>query len=198
MVADGPPQSSIDGWDCDHLVLPGPHGDIGSTPRFVGCFHAAALGYDAIAFLDADNWYRGDHIESLMALQGRTGASFLSSSRTLCRLDGSVMGACPYTAPDRFIDTSCMMFVRPAFPVLSHWVRLPPYAHAIGDRCMLHYVKTAGVPRAHSGEPSLFYTCGKAGAYRQMGEQPPDGISEAPDYRQAFRLWVADGNPPLI
>ena len=90
------------------------------------------------------------------------------------------------------------MFVRPAFPIISYWVRMPPYAHAIGDRCMLHFVKSSGAPRAHSGEHSLFYTCGKPGVYRQLGEPVPAGVGEAPDYSAAHAQWVADGNPPLI
>jgi hypothetical protein len=198
MIADGPPQAPIDGWDCEHISLPGPHLDYGSTPRFVGAFHAVSQGYDAIAFLDADNWYRDDHIQSLVALHQRTGASFISSGRTLCRPDGSVIGECPYTDPDRFLDTSCMMFVRPAFPILSYWVRMPSYAQVICDRCMVHYVKTSGVPRAHTGEPTMLYTCGKAGIYRHLGERPPAGVVEAPDYQVAFAKWAADGNPPLM
>ncbi|MEI9963395.1 MAG: glycosyltransferase [Caulobacteraceae bacterium] len=75
MVADGFPQAALDGWQIDHLTLPRPHGDIGSTPRLVGCYHAIGLGFDAVAFLDADNWYREDHVETLVRLHERTGAA---------------------------------------------------------------------------------------------------------------------------
>lgn len=60
MVADGFPVDDISQWDCNHIILPLGHNDIGSTPRLLGSYHAIGLGYDAIAFLDADNWYRED------------------------------------------------------------------------------------------------------------------------------------------
>lgn len=36
MVADGEARPEIDGWDCDHLVLPHRHADNGNTPRCLG------------------------------------------------------------------------------------------------------------------------------------------------------------------
>jgi hypothetical protein len=107
------------------------------------------------------------------------------------------MGPCPNIDPERFVDTSCMMFFREAFGVLANWVLMPPYAHLIGDRVMLHHVKASGVRRAHSQARTVNYRCGKAGAYRQMGEPIPEGVSQPPDYQSAFRQWIADGNPPL-
>ena len=44
------------------------HGDIGSTPRLIGSYHAIGLGVDAVAFLDADNWY--GQTTSLICLRG--------------------------------------------------------------------------------------------------------------------------------
>jgi hypothetical protein len=197
MVADGFPSKALEGCGIDHVQLPRSHGDIGSTPRLVGCYHAIGLGVDAVAFLDADNWYREDHIERLVAVQAKTKAAFVSSGRMLCRIDGSEMVACPNTDPRRFVDTNCMMFERRGFGVLSQWSLMPPYAHVIGDRVMLHHVKAARLKRAHSPEPTVFYRCGKAGIYRDLGEPVPEGAVSPPDYASAFRRWLSDGNPPL-
>jgi hypothetical protein len=197
MVADGFPLRELDGWPVDHVVLPRAHGDVGSTPRLVGCWHAIGLGVDAVAFLDADNWYDPDHVASLARLHDESGAPFLASSRMLCRLDGSVMGPCPNVNPETFIDTNCMMMTRGAFPVLSEWGLMAAYGHLIGDRIMLHHVRRAGVKRAFSGRPTVFYRCGKEGLYRQLNEPVPPGVEPRPDYERAFRLWVEDGNPPL-
>src|SRR5688572_2575090 len=50
-----------------HMVqIPGPHGDTGNAARAVGPICAIAGGFDAIAYLDADNWYEPHHIESLV------------------------------------------------------------------------------------------------------------------------------------
>jgi glycosyltransferase involved in cell wall biosynthesis len=197
MVADGAPIAEISNWSNDHVILPKSHNDIGSTPRLVGAYHAIGLGVDAVAFLDADNWYRRDHIETLVRLFESTSAPFLSSSRMLCRPDGSEMAACPYTDPAKFIDTNCMMFERSGFPVLAQWALMPSYAHLIGDRVMLYYVRTANIRQAHSGETSVFYRCAKEGLYHKLGEPLPPGVGPAPDYESAFAMWVANGYPAL-
>lgn len=197
LVADGLPQPELNSWHAHHVVLPVSHADIGSTPRLIGAFHAIGLGVEAVAFLDADNWYAPGHLAGMMAARQGEGAAFVSSSRMLCRLDGSAMAPCPLTDPQHFIDTNCMLFGREAFALLHHWVLMPPYGHLIGDRIMLHHVRQSGLPSAHVDTPSVHYRCGKEGLYRRLGEPIPAGVQPRPDYEHSFRQWVADGNPPL-
>ena len=197
MVADGAPSREVQSWDVDHIALPRPHADYGSTPRLVGSVHAVGLGFDGVAFLDADNWYRPDHLESLLDLHTHTGAAFLSSARLLCRLDGSVMGPSPTDDGKTFIDTSCMLIMRAGFPLLANWCLMPDYAHVISDRVFLHLAKAVGTIFGHSGEPTVYYRCSKTDAYDMMGEAPPPGAEPPPDYQAAFRRWIEEGNPPL-
>ncbi|WP_115024862.1 glycosyltransferase [Synechococcus sp. UW69] len=197
LVADGYPRRRINHWRAEHVRLPRSHRDIGSTPRLIGSYHAIGLGVDAVAFLDADNWYGPDHISSLLKAMDDHQADFISSSRTLCRLDGSVMGPCPLTDPDRFIDTNAMLLGRGAFPLLHQWVLMPPYGHLIGDRIMLHHIKQSGLQRQHLDQGSVFYRCAKGGLYRQLREEIPAGVQERPDYEASFRQWEADGYSPL-
>jgi hypothetical protein len=198
MVADGSPSAEVQSWDIDHIILPRRHNDYGSTPRLIGSFHAVGLGFDGVAFLDADNWYRIDHLEGLLDLHRLTQAAFLSSSRVLCRLDGSVMGPCQTSDPEKFIDTSCMLLMRPAFGLLTNWSLMPEYAHVISDRVFLYLAKAAGTSFGHSPEPTVFYRCGKSGIYETVGEMPPPGVRPPPDYETAFQHWIADGYPSLI
>ena len=197
MVANGPPSPDVQSWDIHHVVLPGPHRDYGSTPRLLGAFHAVGLGFDGIAFLDADNCYRADHLERLLELHRHTQASFISSSRVLCRLDGSVMGPCLTSDGKHFSDTSCMLIMRPAFSLLANWCLMPDYAHVISDRVFLYLARVAGTTFAHSPEPTLYYRCGKSDSYDIVGEPPPPGAEPPPDYETGFRRWIADGYPPL-
>ena len=197
LVADGHPRRRINHWRAEHVRLPRSHGDIGSTPRLIGSYHAIGLGVDAVAFLDADNWYGPDHIANLLAEMDQHQADFISSGRTLCRLDGTVMGPCPMTDPDRFIDTNAMLLGRGAFSLLHEWVLMPPYGHLIGDRILLHHLKNAGLRRRHLSQGSVFYRCAKAGLYRQLNEPIPEGVQERPDYETSFRQWKNDGHPPL-
>ena len=197
LVSDGHPRPRINKWNAEHVRLPRSHGDIGSTPRLIGCYHAIGLGVDAVAFLDADNWYGPNHIADLLAAMDEEHADFVSSGRTLCRLDGSEMGLCPLTDSERFIDTNAMLFGKRAFHQLHHWVLMPSYGHLIGDRIMLNHVKRSNLKRHHLKQGSVFYRCAKEGLYRQMGEVIPKGVQPRPDYEESFRQWEADGQPPL-
>ncbi len=197
LVADGHRRRRINHWQAEHVRLPRSHGDIGSTPRLIGSYHAIGLGVDAVAFLDGDNWYRPDHIANMLRAMDEHQADFVSSSRTLCRVDGTVMGPCPLTDPERFIDTNAMLFGRGAFQLLHQWVLMPSYGHLIGDRIMLHHIKNAALKRYHIEEGSVFYRCAKEGLYRQLNEPIPEGVQPRPDYETSFRQWEADGQPPL-
>ena len=197
LVADGNPRPRINRWQAEHVRLPRSHNDIGSTPRLIGSYHAIGLGVEAVAFLDADNWYGPDHIASLLETMQKEHADFVSSNRTLCRLDGSVMGPCPLTDPERFIDTNAMLFGRGAFPQLHHWVLMPSYGHLIGDRVMLHHLKASGLRRCHVNQASVYYRCAKEGLYRQMGEEISEDVQGRPNYEASFQQWEDSGFPPL-
>lgn len=197
LVADGHPDPIVMEWDVDHIVLPSAHNDVGSTPRAIGALHAIGAGYDAVAFLDADNWLASDHIASLVALHYDTGAAVLTSGRQLCRPDGTLIGVCPHSDGERFVDTNCLMFTRPAFHLAPRWVLIPSYAHLISDRVMLQYIKESGLPRAHLPRATVFYRCRKAGIYRELGEPVPPGVAPRPDYESLFDRWEAEGNPSV-
>ena len=115
MVADGRPDPLVDSFDADHIVLPDGHANYGDTPRAIGAMSAIGRGFDAIAFLDADNWYKPRHIESLIALHRETGAEVCTSGREIRRVDGSFLTVCPFSDGDLFVDTSCYLFTRGAF-----------------------------------------------------------------------------------
>src|SRR5262249_44896329 len=72
LVADGFPNETIARRVSEHFVLPYPHADNGNLARCVGALSAASRGFEAVAFLDADNWYRRDHVASLVELQRST------------------------------------------------------------------------------------------------------------------------------
>ena len=110
LVADGHPNLLVAGWDVRHIVLPIAHGDNGNLARCVGAMAAAAEDFEAIAFLDADNWYRSDHLARMVELHRSTGAAVCTSSRSIHRPDGSVLFDRDPEASDRpsYVDTSCL------------------------------------------------------------------------------------------
>ena len=67
LVADGHPKSQFrEQPKTMHVILPQANADMGNTPRAIGGILADAYGFDAVAYLDADNWYDPAHIEALV------------------------------------------------------------------------------------------------------------------------------------
>src|SRR5262245_29299152 len=66
VVADGHPQELV--TPAEHIILPRAHHDNGNTARAIGSLSAMNQDYDAVAYLDADNWYYPNHIESMVLL----------------------------------------------------------------------------------------------------------------------------------
>ena len=94
LVADGFPKDWVSRSVSHHIVLPGGgHGDNGNLARAVGAAIAVSEGYDAIALLDADNWFQPDHVSSLVTLHEQSGAAICASARSLHRLDGSLLAS---------------------------------------------------------------------------------------------------------
>jgi glycosyltransferase involved in cell wall biosynthesis len=197
IVSDGHPLAEIDQWNAHHVKLPSCHNDIGSTPRLIGAYHAIGLGYDIIAFLDADNWFSENHISRVVEIIQTKNPSFVSTSRYLCRPDKSIIGICPSTNPNSFIDTNCMVFTKASFHLLHHWVLMPSYGHIIGDRIVFQHIKNSKISHFHTSEPTVYYRCNKEGVYHNLGELVPVGVEKKPNYQKSFELWIQDGNPPL-
>src|ERR1700722_9337974 len=59
VVCDGSPlPSDVKMTDAVQIVtLPKPHGDFGNAARAIGSVSAVCRGFDAIAYLDSDNWF---------------------------------------------------------------------------------------------------------------------------------------------
>jgi hypothetical protein len=200
MVADGYPRAEVAAWPgLRHIALPVTHGNGGDTPRAIGSIEAIGAGFDAIAYLDSDNSYAPDHIESLVDLHRRTGAAFCSSTRYLCRVDGSIMAECLSCDGETFVDTNCMFFGRQAFRMVTAWVLMPDFAHVLCDRVVFRAIKNAELQTAHTGRPTVYYRSKLSDVYRNLGEPIPPGVSERNPWQQdaAHDLWVAGGRPTL-
>lgn len=197
MVADGKPNAIVDNFDAQHFRLPISHGDYGDTPRAIGSFSAIRQGFEAIAFLDADNWYFPGHIESMVELHRRTGAAVCTTLRNLYRLDGSYLATCLASDGEQFSDTNCLFLTRAAYHLIDTWVLMDRDFHAIGDRIFWHTIKTSGLTRAHYSEPTVGYLATHAGFYRDLGEPIPPGLTEPTWAYDALRRWKAKGGPSL-
>ena len=207
MIADGHPRPEVDAWPVRHIPLPWAHGDYGDTPRVVGAMSACSQNFDAVAFLDADNWYEPTHIETLVAIHTVTRAAIVTATRTLIRPDDSVMGVDTHSDGVGFSDMNCYLITRAAFGAIGAWAFKDPRASIIDDYVLWDIVQKSKVTTAHSPIPTVNYRTMWALTYIQHGETPPPGarcMLRSPDepYPQMFDYWevkrMHESGEPII
>jgi tetratricopeptide (TPR) repeat protein len=193
LVADGEPQAIANSFNAQHIVLPVCHRDYGDTPRGIGGLSAIGQAFDAIAYLDADNWYARDHIASLIDAHMRTGAAVCTARRTIHHLDGRQMGF--QVNPDQY-DTSCLMLFRSALQMAAEWALIPEDFHAIDDFVIWCRLMNSRLSRADTGRYTVAYRMGHVAAYRSLSWPVPEGARDINNaLTVAHERWVAEGNP---
>lgn len=173
LVADGPGLSALASWECRHIVLGVGHADNGNTPRSIGALAAMNEGFDAVAFLDADNWYSPDHISSAIAQQAATDAAVVFSGRHIVFPDGQRLTLQPEEDRlHRLADTSCMVVFAPAFSSLALWAQMPRQLAPQCDRVMFSHLM-ATQHCTWTNRPTLFFETWYAGHFLAAGLLPP-------------------------
>lgn len=162
------------------IFLPSAHHDGGRAARAIGAIEAITSGFDAVAFLDADNWFAAEHIAGLVRLHETTGAPLCTSSLSVVRVDGEpfVPELVHECDGETHADTSTIFVTREAFPLLVNWALVPAELGSICDRVWWEMAKASGVKRAHSAERTVFYRNRYALQYEALGEAPPDGTKQ--------------------
>ncbi len=191
MVADGHPKEEVDGWSCEHITLPQAHDDNGNTPRAIGSLSAISRGFDAIAYLDADNWYRPDHAKTLVELHQRTGADVCTTDRTIHRLDGTEMYRDKENDGEEFVDTSCLFLTRGAFRIVPLWALMPQQMSSLCDRIFWRAILRTKFTRVHNQTPTVAFRTQYSNHYRFFGEEPPEGTKD-PDITKESQQWWKD------
>jgi glycosyltransferase involved in cell wall biosynthesis len=159
----------------EYLELPRPHEDNGNAARAIGSISAISRGFEAIAYLDADNWFEPHHLERLLDLHLRTGAAVCTAGRNLVDLEGQFLGRCPEVDGEKFADTSSLFWTRAAFGIVAVWYQMPRALAPACDRIVWKAVKDQKLTRAHHGTPTVNFRTQYAAHYRHFGRQPPPG-----------------------
>ncbi|MGE0719012.1 MAG: glycosyltransferase [Alphaproteobacteria bacterium] len=141
LVGDGKPEAAVDKWDAQHIVMPAGHRDWGHTPRAIGALSAAAQGFDAIGFLDADNWLYPDHVATLLALQEKDDLEAASSLRVMHHVDGRLLHRCQLVDGIETFDTNCLMMFPPAYSSFAVFALVPNDVRYIADRWVSIWLK---------------------------------------------------------
>jgi glycosyltransferase involved in cell wall biosynthesis len=193
LVSDGSPHAAaIQSWSARHVSLGTPHGDGGNTPRGVGSVLAMNEQFDAIAYLDADNWYQPSHIEAMVKLQRETQADICTAARSLHRTDGSLLYVDILESEGkRHVDTSCLFLTRQAFGLVPLWAMMP---HELGPRCDQVFwlaIQAQKFSCAHSTEATVAYRTRYDIHYKNMREPPPSDVKHASDFLQVGVWWAS-------
>jgi hypothetical protein len=173
LVCDGATPTPIPDFQGIHVVLRRNYADYGNTPRFIGCFQALTAGADAIAFLDADNWYYPEHLSGLLAHAQANDLDACSSTRMLHRLDGSLLIRCPHVNGTEAIDTNCLLVMAPAFRHLVGWVLAAQDQAAVTDQIVWRYLRQMGARTGFLDRATVGYRTRHRVHYEIAGESPP-------------------------
>jgi glycosyltransferase involved in cell wall biosynthesis len=176
MIADGHARSEIDSWDVRHIPLPTEHNNNGNTPRAIGSMDAIGDNFEAIAYLDADNWFNPDHIANLIQVHEETGADLVSSGRVIHAIDGTVLLPNGETGDgERHADTSAFMVFAAGFSVLPIWALMPDELGPNCDRVFYQAALRIGLKHIHHPKPTMHFTSRYGVHYRAAGfDVPPE------------------------
>lgn len=175
LISEGFPHDFIDELPVRHVKLGIAHGDYGDTPRAIGAMLAASEGFDAVAFLDADNCFLPDHIANMVAEAQQSGADIVTSRRFLMKPDLQVL-AVPDDLDEgqtSFCDSNCYFITRSVFPQISKLLLKPKELSVIGDRIFWLSLQASGYHIHRSQSKSVCYFTLWASHYRLAGENVP-------------------------
>ncbi|MEM1411307.1 MAG: glycosyltransferase family A protein [Pseudomonadota bacterium] len=190
LVADGHASEAVASFAAEHIVLPRENSDNGNTPRAMGSLYAAGQGFDAIAYLDADNWYQPSHIASLLEAHRKTGAPVCASGRIFHRPDGSRL---PISEPEdgqNHCDTSCFLVTQAAYRLVAVWGLMPRVLSPLCDRFFFQAMRAWKYAFHYTGQPTLAFRTRYAAHYVAAGERPPDDAKVNPA-AESIQAWHA-------
>jgi hypothetical protein len=180
------PRTELDSWPVRHIRLPSSGQDFGDTPRRIAGEAAIAAGFDAVVNLDADNWFRPRHVESLLACHLARGVPICHSARTLHRIDGTLMPLIERSDNSVHVDTNCYLVTSGAFDLLPLWGTWPRELSRIGDRMFFHAMLARGYSHSFTGAMTMCYEATHLAFYQAVAEAPPAGVRPDIDLAQLF------------
>lgn len=190
IVTDGdPPRFAWLGKEpVRHLPLDTNHANSGNTPRAVGAALGIAEGYDAIALLDADNWFEPAHLELCHALAASRPCDYVTTSRHLVDEAGNRLPLAE-DPPETHVDTNVLYLLPASYPVLGVWGQIPPQIAIGGDRFFYAALRARRLRRLHTLTKTVNYVLRLPGAYASIGRPMPGNVRSAPDWPGIAR-WI--------
>jgi glycosyltransferase involved in cell wall biosynthesis len=173
-IADGLPHPCLKIFaNIEHMILPVQHADAGATPRAIGAISAFSRGYDAVAFLDADNTFCTDHVSTMVDTMRSTGAAIVTATRNICTESGDHLYVDDVESNGRdFCDTNCMFIGKPALHLLTYWIT-ESAMRLWSDRQFWASVIQSNMAKHHVPTATVNYHSRWAWHYQHAGKTPP-------------------------
>ncbi|PSB57681.1 glycosyltransferase family 2 protein [Chamaesiphon polymorphus] len=192
LVSDGFPNPELDEWNCEHIKLSKSHQDNGNTPRTVGAISALNQGFDAIAFLDADNWFDPQHIELVLKVQQQENYDVVFARRFIVSLDGCVL---PHEdledTQNSHADTSCFTIFASAAFLLPMWAMMPKYTSPMCDRILFFLVKNNNLRYGWTDKQTVYFESHYGLHYLNAGLPIPPSVHD-PDLKKIVKSWSVE------
>ena len=181
------------------LNLPAPSRDWGNTPRALGGLLAQAQGVDAVAYLDADNWYARDHIEKMVRAHETSRCPVVACKRQFFTYDEKFMDIYELAeARHHHVDSSCYMIFKAGFAALGAWI-MPKHIAPIADRVFFAKLLSAGQQIHFTDEATVCYRSRAADHYHAAGLPAPHNPKTQSAYEGAIRYMKSpEGRREII
>lgn len=168
-------EESTNGLPVTVVNLPAANGKngYGMAPVFAAAPYL--IDEDVVCFLDDDNWYEDDHIESVVKLIEAQNLGWAYSLRKIVDADGNYLcddnceslGLFPNSHQQLLVDNSCYVVRTDIARKFSHaW-----YVPVVSDRNFLNALKEAKVPCGSTGKHSVNYRLSKDGTGGMTAEK---------------------------
>jgi hypothetical protein len=182
-VSDGSHHPGIKTFrNIEHMILPERHADAGATPRAVGAISAFSRGYDAVAFLDADNTFCTNHLSMMASAMVSGQASIVTATRNICTEAGEILYVDTVESDGKdFCDTNCMFLGKPAMHLLTYWIT-EPAERLWSDRRFWSVIIQSNMSKRHVSVATVNYHSRWAWHYQHAGKTPP-----------AHSVWIDRG-----
>lgn len=161
---------------CQLINLNYNHKDAGATPRAIGALSAFSQGFDAVAFLDADNLYDPSHLYKMIEICKERGSDLVTATRNIySSFDNTFL----YTDTIEsngidFCDTNCLFVTKRLMSLMPSWIMSRDLSLA-GDRIFWNQiVHNKSIKRFHCNEPTVRYYTKWAWHFQQAKMAIPD------------------------
>jgi hypothetical protein len=173
LVADGFANDVIaqqSGENLLHIALPE---NIGFNQCGVGVELAFALGFEAVAILDADNWYEPDHIETSLLSINDKNADVVFARRKVVFPDGEVLSVeDPQDNTGAFADTNCMVLTNKVAALTPIWLMWPKVFGAGEDRAVSICTRMLNFNVLMNPHETVWYQTNWAHHYKLQNKKP--------------------------